>query len=92
MLNIKKAVVLIENFGSDKIFLKTDLPSAIWPYNGTAGLSMDVAAGLGLAYCKKYFPDVELEIVSRTRGLVSEADCCVNTAQLEKVLAGDNDS
>ena len=74
-LKITKIIVLIENSGPDELFLYTELPEAGWPFKGNLSLKTSVAADKGLEYCKEHFPGVELEIISRKRGVIDESQC-----------------
>jgi hypothetical protein len=59
-IRITEATV-IETMGADKIFLKTSLPEATYPFRGKASLSMHAAKGTGADYVRRNFglePDI----------------------------------
>lgn len=53
-INITGAVI-VTGQGPDHVLFATDLPQSMWPYNGTATLKMDVAAGAGAQYVRDNF-------------------------------------
>lgn len=62
-MKVLKAVV-IQGVGPDKVFLKTDLPSATWPYAGNfQDLHFDVAKGDGKVYVMNNWPGIEVEVI-----------------------------
>lgn len=61
---ITKALVLRQQYGTDTVFLQTDLPSGtpkIDPTNQV--LKMDVERGHGVDYVHQHFPEVEIELL-----------------------------
>lgn len=62
MIKISKITIVRISGGADKLYLKTTLPSGVWPFDGEQTLETDVACGLGEEYVNKYFPGVEFEV------------------------------
>ena len=61
-MNILHATI-VKGIGTDKVMLKTDLPSAIYPFDeGTLFLTFDTAKNTGAAYTRDYFNLTEAQI------------------------------
>lgn len=66
-LEITRAVV-IQDAGSDKVMLTTNLPSACWPYQKEPlMMSFEAAANTGVEYLKRHFPGVPCEVLTRAK-------------------------
>lgn len=50
-----KSATLLLTHATDKLQIDTDLPYAVWPYEGQQTLNMEIAKGEGLEYCRKNF-------------------------------------
>lgn len=56
-------VLVIEQHGTDLVRLETDLPLAVFPYDGSPQmLSMEVSKGMGVQYVRDNF-DIEPEVI-----------------------------
>lgn len=68
MIDLTDIVIVQSNYGSDAVFLKTKLPSPIWPFENQY-LTMDfhAARDFGEEYCKINFPEVPLTILKRLK-------------------------
>jgi hypothetical protein len=62
-MKITKVQVVTEWAGCDYIYLETDLPSAVWPYEGTQTAKLTAAAGTGVDYARANFPGIPKEIL-----------------------------
>jgi hypothetical protein len=67
MPNITSITIVVQ--GLDFVYLRTDLPPTVWPWNEPATLRLEAARGTGLDYCKKNFPGIPVEVVGPTQGL-----------------------
>jgi hypothetical protein len=62
-VNITKIVTVRMTHGGDTTYLHTDLPKGIWPYEGTATLTLDLARGSAEKYAAVNFPGVPHETI-----------------------------
>lgn len=62
-MNITKIICVFSGRSTDKIYLVTDLPLAIWPNEGPQELKMETPPGKGKAYCEKHFPSTPIEYI-----------------------------
>jgi len=54
-------VTIVNGINTDTLYLQTNLQAGVWPYMHTAEITMPVARGKALEYCKTNFPDVPVE-------------------------------
>jgi hypothetical protein len=66
MLNVTK-ITIVKSSGTDTVFLETDLPSGVWPFEGGQSFRTDVARGQGKEYVKRHFPNIPLYVVDVLR-------------------------
>src|SRR6185312_1485276 len=61
-------LTLVPSAGTDVLFLETNLPSGVWPFNGRdrATVRLEVAADHSLQYAADNFPGVPLEDLTGT--------------------------
>jgi hypothetical protein len=62
-VNITKIVTVRMTHGGDTTYLHTDLPDGIWPYEGTATLSLFLARGFAEQYVDANFPGIPHEVI-----------------------------
>ena len=58
-----ESVLIITGQGPDYIYLRTNLPSAAFPFVGYQDLGFHCAAGQGETYCEKNFEGVNIEVL-----------------------------
>ena len=61
-INIDKVIVIQQRSGMDKLIIKTNLPSTVYPYDEPAHFLLDVAKGDGAQYAREVFK-IEPEII-----------------------------
>jgi hypothetical protein len=61
----QEKIVILTGSGSNKIWIHTNLPSAIWPFTDTLTLSAEAAADTGADFVKKHFPGIKTEILGK---------------------------
>lgn len=59
------SITLLEGFGPDRLGLELDIPNGEFPFDGNAVAHLEVARFEGRQYCRKYFPNIPVEIVGR---------------------------
>jgi hypothetical protein len=64
-MEITSIKVLTSDHGPDYCYLHTSLPNPCWPYEGNLAISFPAAAGTGVDYCAKHFPNIPIEIIRR---------------------------
>lgn len=47
--------------GADRVYLKTDLPEAMYPFREPLDLEFRAAKGQAEEYCKQHFPGVPIK-------------------------------
>jgi hypothetical protein len=62
-MKILKITVVQNSNAGDNIYLHTDLPSAIWPFDGAQTLSFSCARKTGGDYVNVHFPGIPFEIM-----------------------------
>lgn len=60
-----KAATVVRGFGADKVYLKTDLPYAVWPFEGFRDLHFECAANGAEEYLERNFPGITVEVINR---------------------------
>ena len=61
-IKISKATI-VRLSGTDTVFLEVDLPSGVWPYEGTTSVKLDVARGRAESYMDEHLPHVPYVVV-----------------------------
>lgn len=61
--------IVRERYGMDNVYLKTELPAATYPYEGTADLHLTCGREQGEAYCAQHFPGIPVELVKYDENL-----------------------
>lgn len=59
-MKIMSISIVHRKYGSDIVFIETDLPEAIHPFSSTLVLQFHAAKYTALEYCKINFPNVPL--------------------------------
>jgi hypothetical protein len=62
-MKITKIEIVIQPGNCDRIILYTDLPEAVWPYEGELTIVFNAAKGLGEEYVATHFPDIPRKVV-----------------------------
>lgn len=57
------SITIVNTGGADKIFFHTTLPNPIWPFTGTATLSMESAQSETDKFLSDNFPDIPVKII-----------------------------
>lgn len=65
-MNIKRIHILL-GFGTDKVFLFTDLPEASYPYNGNLCLEFNCVQDCAQTFIAEHFPNIPVEITNRIK-------------------------
>jgi hypothetical protein len=65
MIKVTKICLIKSKEAPDELLLHTTLPNGMYPFNGNATITLQVAKGMGEKYCDENFERVELEIVVR---------------------------
>lgn len=61
-IDIMKVIVIQQRNGMDKLIIRTNLPSTVYPYDEPAHFILDVAKGDGAQYAREVFK-IEPEII-----------------------------
>lgn len=66
-MNIKKITIVASDSrgGFDRIYLETDIPSPLG-LTGQLSIGFDSNRGYGEEYCRKYFPNAPIHVVTET--------------------------
>lgn len=70
-IKVDKITLLRLTHGTDRLSFTLDKPSGIWPFTGTATLSMEVARGTGEDYLKTNFYAAEYQFIDAEAGTTS---------------------
>jgi hypothetical protein len=68
VINIKVTrAVILKGYGPDKVFLRTDLPEACWPYDGKLSIEFSAGADTGKRFCKDvlHLDDKDIDVITR---------------------------
>lgn len=60
---VTKITILRVQYGSDRICLHLDIPTATWPYEGTETATIHCASGYAEDYISVYFPGIPYEVI-----------------------------
>ena len=60
---VSKVTIVRDRWGSDKVYLHTDLPPGKWPFRENERLEMTLARSTAESYCFSNFPGVEVEVI-----------------------------
>lgn len=58
------SATIVRTPGTDKVYLATELPQTVWPFEGKAHLTLDIAHGNALKYLREHFPNLSVKIVT----------------------------
>lgn len=61
-IDIDKVIVIQQRNGMDKLIIKTNLPSTVYPYDEPAQFILDVVKGGGAQYAREVFK-IEPEVI-----------------------------
>ena len=63
-LNIIDITILTGGTHPDKIVIHSNLPSAIYPFDGKESLVITCAYQKGAEYCEKHFPNIPVNTIT----------------------------